>query len=198
MTIQHMLQPLALKALADDGTFTGYASVFGKLDHQNEIVAPGAFLRSLQDWRQAGRMPAMLWQHDATQPIGLWLSITEDAKGLAVQGRLALRTQRGLEAYELLKLQALTGLSIGYRTISSRIDAKRKARILTDIELFEISLVTFPANEAARVSDVKAPRATTSRRKFSDTDRDATRVLVARLHQAARTLQTESPRRMHD
>jgi HK97 family phage prohead protease len=193
----HRLQPLALKALAEDGSFTGYASVFGKLDQQNEIVAPGAFLRSLQSWRQAGTMPAMLWMHDATQPIGLWLSIAEDAKGLAVQGRLALRTQRGQEAYELLKMRALTGLSIGYRTISSRIDAKRKARILTDVDLFEISLVTFPANEAARVSDVKTPRPT-ARRKFSETDRDATRVLVARLHQAARTLQTESPRRMHD
>lgn len=196
MTIKHMLQPLALKALADDGTFTGYASVFGKLDHQNEIVAPAAFARSLQSWRLSGRMPAMLWMHDPAQPIGLWLTLNEDAKGLAVQGKLALRTQRGLEAYELLKLQALTGLSIGYRVVSSKVDTVRKARVLTDIDLFEISLVTFPANEAARVSDVKTPTRMSARRKFSETDRDATRVLVARLHQAARTLQNESPRRM--
>lgn len=158
MNIKHTACAMQVKALSGDGVFTGYASVFGELDQQNEIVAKGAFARSLQQWRQQNNVPAMLWMHDPTQPIGIWQSVREDANGLRVEGRLALRTQKGMEAYELLKMGALTGLSIGYRVISSRIDAKRKARVLTDVDLFEISLVTFPANEAARVSDVKSPK----------------------------------------
>jgi HK97 family phage prohead protease len=128
-------------------------------------------------------MPAMLWMHDSTTPIGLWLSLKEDANGLAVQGRLALRTQKGSEAYELLKMGALTGLSIGYRVVASRIDAARKARVLTDVDLFEISVVTFPANEAARVDEVKMPdagRALALRREL--------RAAAERLNQAAKKL----------
>ena len=113
----------------------------------------------------------------------LWQSIREDQNGLAVEGRLALRTQKGADAYELLKLGALTGLSIGYRVVSSRVDAKKKARILTDVDLFEISLVTFPANEAARVDDVKTPipgKTVMLRREL--------RAAAERLNQAARKL----------
>lgn len=181
MEIKHMSLPLSVKTLGGDGLFTGYASVFGELDQQNEIVAAGAFTRTLAKWRSQNRAPALLWMHDPTQPIGVWQRIGEDPNGLKVEGRLALRTQKGAEAYELLKLGALTGLSIGYRVVASRIDAKRKARILTDVDLFEISLVTFPANDAARVNDVK------------EADRaggDAARLSQAaeRLRQAARTL----------
>jgi len=155
MDIKHMSLPLSVKTLGGDGIFAGYASVFGELDRQNEIVAAGAFSRTLAKWRGQGRQPALLWMHDPTQPIGVWQNIREDENGLFVEGRLALRTQKGAEAYELLKLGALTGLSIGYRVTTSRIDPKRKARVLTAVDLFEISLVTFPANEAARISEVK-------------------------------------------
>jgi len=157
MNIKHVACALQVKTLAADGLFSGYGSVFGNIDQQNEIVAPGAFMRSLKNWQRQARAPAMLWMHDPSQPIGVWLMLREDANGLAVEGRLALGTQKGREAHELLKMGALTGLSIGYRVISSKVDAARKARILTDVDLFEISLVTFPANEAARVSDVKSP-----------------------------------------
>jgi hypothetical protein len=183
MNIKHFACNLQVKALAADGVFAGYASVFNTLDQQNEIVAPGAFARTLRQAAQQGRTPAMLWMHDPTFPIGLWQGIREDSNGLAVEGRLALRTQKGAEAYELLKMGALTGLSIGYRVVSSRIDASRKARILTDVDLFEISLVTFPANEAARVDEVKAPdggKSAALRREL--------RAAAARLHRAARTL----------
>lgn len=200
MTIQHMKRPLAIKSLGADGSFFGYASVFEKTDSQNEIVAAGAFRRSLSSWSARGSVPAMLWMHDPTTPIGLWVSLAEDKNGLAVEGRLALGTQKGREAYELLKMGALTGLSIGYRAIRSQIDTKRKARILTDVELFEISLVTFPANDAARVSAVKSPhrpkqrkqkeRSQKKARSFNDVD--ATRAIVARLHQAARVLKRNS------
>ncbi len=189
MDIKHIERPLAIKSLAADGLFSGYASVFGAVDHQNEIVAPSAFKRTLAAWRVKGRMPAMLWMHDPSQPIGVWLTLSEDKNGLLVQGRLALRTQKGMEAYELLKMGALTGLSIGYRVISSRIDGKRKARVLTDIDLFEISLVTFPANEAARVSEVKSPPVRAARNRRAKTGNAETQAVVARLHRAAQRLQ---------
>jgi len=180
MYIKHMACDLQVKALSGDGAFAGYASVFGELDQQNEIVAKGAFMRSLSTWKSQGRAPAMLWMHDPTLPIGVWLLVREDLNGLAVEGRLALRTQKGAEAYELLKMGALTGLSIGYRVVSSRVDASRKVRTLTDVDLFEISLVTFPANEAARVSEVKSPA--------EDAFRRALRASAERLKQAAETL----------
>ena len=174
METKHVLRALAIKSLAADGRFSGYASVFGVRDHHNEIVAAGAFARTLADWHKRGQSPAMLWMHDATQPIGLWITLGEDKNGLAVSGQLALRTQKGAEAYELLKIGALTGLSIGYR-------------VLTELDLFEVSLVTFPANEEARVSDVKSPR----KNKRPKADADMTRAVVARLQQAARALQQD-------
>ncbi|NTU76250.1 MAG: HK97 family phage prohead protease [Alphaproteobacteria bacterium] len=189
MDIKHMTRTLAIKTLAADGTFAGYASVFGTLDHHNEVVDLGAFKRTLGRWREKGSAPAMLWMHDPTQPIGVWMTLDEDKNGLAVQGRLALRTQKGMEAYELLKLGALTGLSIGYRVVTSRIDSKRKARVLTELDLFEISLVTFPANEEARVRDVKSPNAQGAPRQRAKTDVAATETAVARLQRAARALQ---------
>jgi len=199
MIIQHIARPLSIKSLGEDGSFTGYASVFDRVDSQNEIVAPGAFSRTLAAWRQKGGAPAMLWMHDPTIPIGLWISMAEDKNGLAVEGRLALATQKGREAYELLKMRALTGLSIGYRVIHSQVDSKRKARILTDVELFEISLVTFPANEAARVSNVKSPRDAIKRKPARKTrpvkttkDAEKTREIVAPLYRAASVLKQKS------
>ena len=184
MTIKHLACAMQVKAVAGDGVFAGYASVFNALDQQNEIVAAGAFARTLRQAARQNRMPAMLWMHDPTLPIGLWTRISEDRNGLAVEGRLCLRTQKGVEAYELLKLGALTGLSIGYRVAQSRVDAAKKARVLTDVELFEISLVTFPANEAARVDEVKMP-ALSSR---ADALRREMRMAAERLNRAARTL----------
>ena len=165
MDIKHFACRLQVKALAGDGVFSGYASVFqhGRPAERNR--GAGRFrAHPASCTSQQNRIPAMLWMHDPTMPIGLWQSIREDANGLAVEGRLALRTQKGADAYELLKMGALTGLSIGYRVVASRVDAKKKARILTDVDLFEISLVTFPANEAARVDDVKTPDDTGQRR----------------------------------
>ena len=133
----------------------------------------------------------MLWMHDPTTPIGVWLSVAENTAGLAVEGRLALRTQKGGEAYELLKLGALSGLSIGYRVVSSRTDARTKARLLTDIDLFEISLVTFPANDAARVSAVKGPTRSAGAMgavPAVQTDRRLIAAAAARLREAARTI----------
>ena len=193
MTIQHISRPLEIKSLCGDGLFTGYASVFDNVDSYNEVVAKGAFARTLAKWRAKNAAPAMLWMHDPNIPIGLWLTLSEDQNGLVVQGRLALSTQKGREAYELLKMKALTGLSIGYRVVQSRIDAKRKVRVLTEVELFEISLVTFPANDAARVSEVKAPRSPSPAKKKASAKKGAinkvaTRAVVKRLEKAAKVL----------
>lgn len=175
-------RPFHVKELASDGYFTGYASVFGAVDQQAERVMRGAFSRSLQRLQKEGRTPAMLWMHDPSRPIGVWTDLSEDATGLAVEGRLALKTQAGAEAYELLRLGALTGLSIGYRTVKSEIEQNSRTRKLTDIELYEISLVTFPANEQARVSTVKSPAVATG-----TADHDV-RAIVSRLRGVARVL----------
>lgn len=155
-----------------DGTFSGYASIFGNVDQQNEIVAKGAFVKSLTELAKKKSRPAMLWMHDPRKPIGVWKSIKEDDNGLLVEGQLSLETQLGREAYELLKMGALKGMSIGFQVLNSTIDAVRKARVLTEVKLFEISIVTFPANEEANVESVKTERNFKSIREFEEFLRD--------------------------
>lgn len=145
-----------LRASGDDGTVEGYGSVFGVRDSYDDIVAAGAFAASLAEHRAAGTMPAMLWQHDASEPIGAWLEMTEDAAGLKVKGRLALETTRGREALALLKIGALNGLSIGFVSKKWERNAETDTRTLLAIDLWEVSLVTFPANGKARITGVKA------------------------------------------
>ncbi len=147
-----------LKAVNEaKGTLEGYASLYNIEDSDADIVAPGAFELSLQEWQKQGRQPPLLWQHDPAQPIGVWQMLRSDATGLYVRGQLFVaEIAKAAEAYALLKRGALSGLSIGYRPEVARRDAKRGVRILERIKLYEISLVTFPALEAARVSAVKS------------------------------------------
>ena len=145
--------PFALKNLQDTGIFTGYASVYNVGDTQQDIVKPGAFDRTLKDHTAQKRWPKMLWQHDPAQPIGVWTHMRSDAQGLLVEGRLFLNLQKGHEAYTLLKEGVVDGLSIGYGAAKARRQGKH--RLLEDITLYEISLVTFPANESARIFHVK-------------------------------------------
>ncbi|MCP3022296.1 HK97 family phage prohead protease [Cupriavidus basilensis] len=145
-----------IKAVSDDGTIEGYGSVFGVRDNYDDVVAAGAFATSLKAHKAEDTMPAMLWQHDANEPIGVWIEMVEDAKGLRIKGQLALDTTRGKEAHALLKLRALNGLSIGFISKQWAYDRETDVRTLTEIDLWEVSLVTFPANEKARVTDVKA------------------------------------------
>tara|TARA_R110000744_G_scaffold49636_3_gene107802 strand:+ start:1078 stop:1818 length:741 start_codon:yes stop_codon:yes gene_type:complete len=139
----------------DKGEFEGYGSIFGNKDLGNDVVEPGAFAKSLR--RRKPKSVKMLWQHKQDEPIGVFDMITEDGEGLAVKGRLALGTQRGREAYELMKMGALDGLSIGYKVDPDKqeYDSRRRRRMLKEIDLMEISLVTFPMNPQARVSAVK-------------------------------------------
>ena len=145
---------LQIKASGEDGSVEGYGSVFGVRDNYDDVIVAGAFQASLAAHRAAGTMPAMLWQHDATEPIGIWTEIVEDAKGLRMKGMLALDTARGKEAYALLKMGALNGLSIGF--MSKKWSYEGDLRILAELDLWEVSMVTFPASEAARITSVKS------------------------------------------
>lgn len=146
---------LQIKAAKDDGTVEGYGSVFGVRDAYDDVIAPGAFGQSLKDHKAGGTMPAMLWQHNASEPIGIWTDMVEDERGLKVIGQLALETVRGREAHALLKMGALNGLSIGFVSKQWTYDRETEVRTLTQIDLWEVSLVTFPANGKSRVTTVK-------------------------------------------
>lgn len=149
--------PLEVKFLSETGVFEGYAAVFGVTDAVNDRIAHGAFAAALDDIRRAGRLPPLLWQHDPAQPIGAWREVREDAHGLWVKGELFVADiPRAREAYRLLRENVVTGLSIGYRTKQSHHDRAAGVRVLTDIDLVEISMVTFPANAEARVRRVKS------------------------------------------
>lgn len=144
-----------LKATGDTGTFEGYGSVFSIEDRGGDIVAPGAFTETLAASKASGRLPALLWQHRQAEPIGVYTSMDEDSVGLRVKGHLALKTARGAEAYELMKMGALSGLSIGYRVRDDSWDRVTGVRTIKKADLIELSLVTFPMNDASRVSSVK-------------------------------------------
>lgn len=144
-----------LKASGDSGTFEGYGSVFSITDRGGDIVAPGAFTETLAAAKTAGRLPALLWQHRQAEPIGVYTSMEEDSIGLKVKGQLALKTARGAEAYELMKMGAITGLSIGYKVRDDSWDRVTGVRTIKKADLFELSLVTIPMNDSSRVSAVK-------------------------------------------
>lgn len=144
-----------LKADGDTGSFEGYGSVFSITDRGGDIVAAGAFTDTLAAAKAAGRLPAMLWQHRQAEPIGIYTSMEEDAVGLKVTGKLAIKTARGAEAYELMKMGAITGLSIGYKVRDDSWDRVTGVRTIKKADLFELSLVTIPMNDASRVSAVK-------------------------------------------
>ena len=138
------------------GVFTGYGSIFGNEDQGNDIVAKGAFTKSLNE-RPASKVK-MLFQHKTDEPIGVFTEIYEDQKGLFVKGQLAMGTQKGRETYELLKMGALDGMSIGFKADPQKQgynENKRGVRTLKEVDLMEISLVTFPMNEEAMVQSVK-------------------------------------------
>ena len=144
-----------LKSLSDTGTFEGYGSVFGVKDSYDEIVVPGAFVDTLADHKTKGRLPAMLWQHRSAEPLGVYTSMEEDAVGLKLAGQIAMDTVRGSEAHSLMKMGAISGLSIGYQTREENFDRVTGILTLKKLDLWEVSLVTFPANDEARVQGVK-------------------------------------------
>jgi HK97 family phage prohead protease len=139
----------------DDGTFEGYGSVFNNTDLGNDVIKEGAFTKTLR--KKGPKGVKLLYQHKADEPIGVLDEIMEDRKGLRVQGRLAMNTQKGKEVYELMKMGAIDGLSIGYRVApkGAHYDEKGKRRMLKEVDLMEISAVTFPMNPRAKIMGVK-------------------------------------------
>lgn len=143
---------LELKSLDTQGRFAGYASVFDIIDNQRDVILRGAFSHTLRN--RNGEIK-LLWQHQQDEPIGVFDRIFEDKHGLYVEGTLLLTVQRAKEAYSLLKEGAINGLSIGYSPVHYHIDAYSGIRYLSEVDLWEVSLVTFPANVAANVTVVK-------------------------------------------
>lgn len=171
MTMRRLDAVLEIKALDDaSGVIEGYGSVFGTLDSYSDIVAPGAFAKSIAA-RDGAPLP-MLWNHDAAEPIGAWEHAEEDERGLRLRGRVLTELQRGREALALIKHRAVRGLSIGYVTGKASVDKATGVRTLQEVDLWEVSVVTFGANPNALID---AP-------KFSElvaqaTERDVERFL---------------------
>jgi uncharacterized protein len=147
-----LIPELQLKSVDEQGRFAGYASIFGVVDSQNDRMQSGAFRETLKDKSNAIRL---LWQHNFEEPIGVFTLLQEDARGLYVEGRLLLDVQRAKEAHALLKAGAICGLSIGYVPVKYHIDPQSGVRVLEEVALYEVSLVTFPANAQATVQTVK-------------------------------------------
>lgn len=144
---------LDLKSVGADGVFEGYASLFGREDMGRDVVVRGAFAESLARRGAAG--VRMLFQHDPSQPIGVWVDLQEDAKGLFVRGQLMREVARAREVMALMRAGAIDGLSIGFKAIEARRDARSGVRRLHRIDLWEISIVTFPMLPDARIANVK-------------------------------------------
>lgn len=177
MTYLDMPFDVKSEDITDDGVFSGYGSTFGGApDSHGDVIKQGAFKTTLEAGGRNGTGISMLWMHDVEQPIGIWTELNENAKGLKVTGQLALDVQRGREAYILLKMKALSGLSIGWglprdadgniKENSYLYDAKRKVRYINEVDLWEISPVTFPANIRATITQVKSIEEAKSEREL--------------------------------
>ncbi len=143
-----------IKAIDDAGTFEGYASLFNREDLGHDVILPGAFTDSLRKRSASGIK--LLFHHDPAQPIGVWDTLKEDAKGLYARGRLLPGVARAREVLELMKAGALDGLSIGFKTLSARRDTRTGIRRIAKVDLWEISVVTFPMLPEARIAKVKS------------------------------------------
>ncbi|AAZ68063.1 HK97 family phage prohead protease [Ehrlichia canis] len=142
---------LSKKNIKQSGTFSGYASVFNVIDRQKHVILPGAFSNTIKDLNKV----KLLWQHNSAEPIGNITNMTENNIGLHITANLLLDLQKGKEAYLMLKNGIINALSIGYSVIEDYTDVKTGIRVLKKISLWEISLVTFPANTHSKVTDVK-------------------------------------------
>jgi HK97 family phage prohead protease len=147
---------LEIKAVQEDGFFSGYGAVFGNIDWYNDVILPGAFTASLAKWRAKNKMPPVLWNHNDSEPIGVYTNIYEDEKGLFVEGKLLVDdVPRAKSIHALLKAGAIDGLSIGYSTKKAN-QQGNGVRELVEVDLGEISIVTQPANERSVITSVKS------------------------------------------
>lgn len=147
---------LDIKSITDEGVITGYGSVFGNKDRVGDVVVSGAFSKSLLLHKKNNSSIKMFWQHNPSEPIGKWIEVEQDSKGLLVQGKLNMGVQRAREAYALLKEGDIEGLSIGYRVVNQGYDKNSGVNLLKEISLFEVSIVSIATNEAAQIDEVKS------------------------------------------
>lgn len=186
MTFQRLRCGMELKFADDDakaGTFQGYGSVFNVMDGGGDVVAPGAFKATLKEWKKRGKLPKMLLQHggfigpaEDGIPVGKYDVMEEDDKGLYLEGSLfGLDTQKGKYIYESMKSGELDGLSIGYiaREVAYGKNPDEPRRTLKKIELFEVSIVTFPMNKDSRIESTKSIEAIATYSEAEDYLRDA-------------------------
>ena len=146
-----------IKAVSDDGLFSGYASVFDNVDSYGDIVRKGAFVESIGEWEAKGKMPPILWNHDPSDPIGVYTKMQEDDKGLFVEGRLLIDdVPRAKQTHALMKAGVIDGLSIGYRVKEYLYNEDEEVTDLIKLSLREVSIVTFPANPETRIEAVKS------------------------------------------
>ena len=146
-----------IKAVSDDGLFSGYASVFDNVDSYGDIVRKGAFVESISEWEAKGKMPPILWNHDPSDPIGIYTKMQEDDKGLYVEGKLLIDdVPRARQTHALMKAGVIDGLSIGYRVKEYLYNVDEEVTDLIKLSLREVSIVTFPANPETRIEAVKS------------------------------------------
>lgn len=141
-----------LKSLSEDGTGDGFLSVFGNEDSYGDVVDPGAFTKTIAERNSDNPLP-FLWQHYSDEPIGIYTDLRQTDHGLYTKFQYALKVQRAQEAYELAKLRAVKGQSIGFTTIKDAVQGD--VRHLQEVRLWEGSQVTFPANDLATITSVK-------------------------------------------
>ncbi len=171
-------RPEAGLVMSEGHVVQGYASLFGKTDQGDDVVQKGAYAASLKRLAARQGRVKMLWQHDPGQPIGVWDEVKEDATGLWVKGRILPQVERGREVAALVQAGAIDGLSIGYRTVKAERDGKGQ-RLLSELELWEVSLVTFPMLPEARVA-AKADALDDGWRHIAAVFEDARRSLAGR------------------
>ncbi len=181
-----------IETLKDGVQIEGYASFFGKADKGGDVVVKGAYANSLKKLEAKGGRVKMLWQHDPTQPIGIWDEVREDARGLYVKGRILSEVEKGREAAALVGAGAIDGLSIGYRTRRATKNDKGQ-RLLNELELWEVSLVTFPMLPDARVgSKGEMPDSDTALRDLAVSIEDARHMLALGSQASDLTLQNRT------
>jgi len=154
---------LEVRAVSDTGVIEGYATVFDEVTSYGEVMAPGSFARTLASWKAKSRTIPVLWQHISSQPIGATEEIAEDGKGLRIKARLITEVQQAREAHALARAGVLGGLSIGFTIPVNAADGQpaivwdddRRVEVVREARLIEYSLVTFPANEAATIDNVR-------------------------------------------
>nr|WP_277606380.1 HK97 family phage prohead protease [Acinetobacter sp. NIPH 2699] len=155
--VKYLNVPLKIKSVSDTGEFEGYASVFDVIDSYSDIVVRGAFQKSLERWAERNDLPSVLWQHQMAEPIGPFTEMKEDDYGLFVRGRLLIDDDPlAKRAHAHMKAGSVKGMSIGYMLKDWEYDSAKGAFLLKEIDLWEVSIVTMPANAEAKITEVKA------------------------------------------